>query len=1157
MKVTHHTVSHMDGPPLSPGAMSPIKFKTSSQRGTFHGTYNKNAARDQKVKDLLLEIEREAKMKMMREQAKEGSKREQAKKLGKARRQKRRREQNIEAKDKEMSWQGNFGFGARLPEYNAEEDRYCPRALARRFNRTTSTVDNTTGQESSPTKLTRTVSLRGTMGGHKVKSMLLSASPPKIMSSATMALSGLILTRSKLVVALKTVLEESESELEVLRASGHEDKAKFPRQKFLDVANNLRVCTIKIVEMIQRWGEKQPDPTAAYLFRNSDYLLEIYSELDFMSTNFRACKAFGFGKGANVPNSHFNGNPFLSPVPLRRTVVEDDTEEAKANPTLVWSAEDDFHACKVRVVGEDVDILQIRDVSMFVISRVEEAVERDEESKRMELTEEESDEADGEEGEQPASQLSPTTAQSKLPFFTLCEFKYSTYLPRRNVLGALDGLDDMELSQGTLRHGTADTFDNKRGRWNAKQRVPLSSERRGTYFGTVPLKIAKEPEVQLRRIVETVPMLQYREKGTKAKVELEELIKYGKGEEKNISLLKDELGKIRDKVNKAKNIYENILNSGRAEKARKFKVKWSFWYEEQEALAKEIKKRAAELFFKKDHLHRLVRIVDNAGERYEVERNKAIAELKRRAAMLEKKKQRVVVVIQRWAKGVICRTKLWPILMEKIMAATKIANLQRAKEARRKVKARRQEHKEQTEASVLMQGIIRRKQAKVKVNEVRLEKKKQNQSAMLLQQKARQRLAKQRVASKRQERKESHALIKIQTRARSGLAAKEAERRRRRRMQNAALLVMQCWSRVTLAHKRVARRIEEIEEQERLAELKRQEEEKKRVEAERLAAEERLEKERAEALRKIEEREKLEEEARLKKEAENREREERERAEEERLRVQKEREEWRRIKEAEAEEYRQLMLSASKEEAEKLKAEKEQREEEDREKEAKMIEAEEDAAFGEDDHDFVNDDNFSIAESIGSLEGSHLTEEEHLSVMYEWSSLVGEHDEDESHAAHAAVSRHRHREKAMFHAHGQGKDGNYDVLLLDATEHYVEDHLTEIATATASEDNVQHILKSAKTQDGKKAEAFKYLRHRGYQAKVQSALVKRARVAMRTQQKKKLVTLRENQRREVAWLIQQPKRYESFTDLRSERGVARGGWYVYRGERGGGEGRIH
>ena len=153
-------------------------------------------------------------------------------------------------------------------------------------------------------------------------------------------------------------------------------------------------------------------------------------------------------------------------------------------------------------------------------------------------------------------------------------------------------------------------------------------------------------------------------------------------------------------------------------------------------------------------------------------------------------------------------------------------------------------------------------------------------------------------------------------------------------------------------------------------------------------------------------------------------------------------------------------------------------------------------------------------------------------MMYEWSSLVGKHDEDESHAAIKAVKKHRHREKALLHAHGEGQDGNYDALLLDAENHYVEDHLTEIATATASEDNIQHILDSAKTQEGKKAEAFKYLRHRGYQAKVQHSLVRRARMALTTQQRKKMVNLRESQRTEVAWLMHQPKRYESFVWLR-------------------------
>ena len=46
-----------------------LKFKSSSQRGTFHGTYKSNSPKphDTKVRDLLLEIERESKVSLQRE----------------------------------------------------------------------------------------------------------------------------------------------------------------------------------------------------------------------------------------------------------------------------------------------------------------------------------------------------------------------------------------------------------------------------------------------------------------------------------------------------------------------------------------------------------------------------------------------------------------------------------------------------------------------------------------------------------------------------------------------------------------------------------------------------------------------------------------------------------------------------------------------------------------------------------------------------------------------------------------------------------------------------------------------------------------------------------------------------------------------------------
>ncbi|GMI02456.1 hypothetical protein TrLO_g37 [Triparma laevis f. longispina] len=50
----------------------------------------------------------------------------------------------------------------------------------------------------------------------------------------------LILSREKLVSELKSIIEGSEAELAVLRASGHENKAKFPREAFDTSLHDIR-----------------------------------------------------------------------------------------------------------------------------------------------------------------------------------------------------------------------------------------------------------------------------------------------------------------------------------------------------------------------------------------------------------------------------------------------------------------------------------------------------------------------------------------------------------------------------------------------------------------------------------------------------------------------------------------------------------------------------------------------------------------------------------------------------------------------------------------------------------------------------------------------------------------------------------------------------
>ena len=91
-----------------------------------------------------------------------------------------------------MSWTGNFGFGARLPEYSAENDRYCPIARARKFNRSASALDLVEGSKTTPTAASK-ATLRKSQSTKKKSRMAQSVlDPPEIMMSATMALSGIM-----------------------------------------------------------------------------------------------------------------------------------------------------------------------------------------------------------------------------------------------------------------------------------------------------------------------------------------------------------------------------------------------------------------------------------------------------------------------------------------------------------------------------------------------------------------------------------------------------------------------------------------------------------------------------------------------------------------------------------------------------------------------------------------------------------------------------------------------------------------------------------------------------------------------------------------------------------------------------------------------------
>ena len=109
---------------------------------------------------------------------------------------------------------------------------------------------------------------------------------------------------------------------------------------------------------------QQPDPeTSKYLFRDEDYLLNTTTDLDFLSDNPRVMENLTFEGKEKLSSSDLN--PFVSPVPLAK--VKDNV--------LTWATEDDFHFAKTRVLGEDTDILEVKELSMFVIGEIRDAME--------------------------------------------------------------------------------------------------------------------------------------------------------------------------------------------------------------------------------------------------------------------------------------------------------------------------------------------------------------------------------------------------------------------------------------------------------------------------------------------------------------------------------------------------------------------------------------------------------------------------------------------------------------------------------------------------------------------------------------------------------------------------------------------------------------
>lgn len=182
------------------------------------------------------------------------------------------------------------------------------------------------------------------------------------------------------------------------------------------------------------------------MFRGYPYLPKLTFELDFLSDNSRVMQNLEFEGKETLTSS--NMNPFICPVPL-----------ATPNPnmnTLKWAEEETFHFCKTRILGEDTDILHIKELSMFLKSEVYDFAEEKfaaiwaERAAAAATVDPFAMTVDSQQNSPDSTKTSP----KKLPFFTTAEFKYATYLPRRNVMGELEGLTEVELAQSMERVGT-------------------------------------------------------------------------------------------------------------------------------------------------------------------------------------------------------------------------------------------------------------------------------------------------------------------------------------------------------------------------------------------------------------------------------------------------------------------------------------------------------------------------------------------------------------------------------------------------------------------------------------------------------------------------------------------------------------------------------
>lgn len=190
-----------------------------------------------------------------------------------------------------------------IPEYRADQDRYCPRAQVRKYNENNKLQAKLLEDQSKVTS--KWVS--NTMKSHN-DSVPLKLKP----SLRSQALSSINNTKSlaEIEILEKIIVRENLlSELNKLLQNQSELYGCI--NEVVELVKAIRFQTVDIIEDIDAWQCIQPSPRP-FLFRGMNYLLKVLTDLDYLDQYEEIIEKFCFEFKGN-PLAYRGGGDLITP----------------------------------------------------------------------------------------------------------------------------------------------------------------------------------------------------------------------------------------------------------------------------------------------------------------------------------------------------------------------------------------------------------------------------------------------------------------------------------------------------------------------------------------------------------------------------------------------------------------------------------------------------------------------------------------------------------------------------------------------------------------------------------------------------------------------------------------------------------------------------